>query len=453
MNILIVGCGKIGSTILASLAAEGHSITAVESNRETLEEIANIHDVMGVCGNGADCETLEEAGVAEADLFIAATGSDELNMLACYLGGRMGAKHTIARIRNPEYNDGSLNFMKQELGLSMAINPDMMAARELFHVLKLPSAAKIETFSRGHFEMIELRLKDTSPLIGVPLYELRNRYNANFLICVVQRGGEVYIPDGSFVLAAGDRIGLTASPAEMHRFLRSMGTVSKQAKNVMILGGSRTAFYLAKRLTAAGTAVKIIDRDRTLCEELCDTLPKATIIHGDGSHQELLMEEGLDGMDAFVSLTGSDEQNILFSFFAASQNVPKVIPKINRAELGAMATQLGLECIISPRKLIADVLVQYARALQNSMGSTIIETLYTLMDDQAEAIELLVQDEPRLLNIPLKDLALKPNILIAGIIRNRKPLIPTGNDCILAGDKVVFIAARQHLREINDILA
>ncbi len=451
MNILIVGCGKIGSTILASLTNEGHDITAVELDRDTLAEITNVYDVMGVCGNGADCDTLAEAGVADAEMFIAVTGSDELNMLACYLAGRMGARHTIARIRNPEYNDKSLSFMKQELGLSMAINPELLAARELFHTLKLPTAAKIETFSRGNFEMIELRLREDSPLLGVPLHELRSRFNAKFLICVVQRGDEVYIPDGNFVLQAGDRIGLTASPAEVQKLLRAIGLASKQARNVMILGGSRTAFYLAKRLLAAGTDVKIIDRDRVLCEDLCEALPKAVVIHGDGSHQELLLEEGIGDMDAFVSLTGMDEQNILLSFFASSQKVPKAISKINRPELSAMAERLGLECIVSPRKLIADVLVRYARALHNSMGST-IETLYTLMDDRAEAVEFLVQDEPTLVDIPLKDLSLKPNILIAGIIRNRRPIIPAGDDRILAGDKVVLLVAGQHLQELKDIL-
>ncbi len=451
MNILIVGCGKIGSTILASLTAEGHDITAVELDRDILAEITNVYDVMGVCGNGADCDTLAEAGVADAEMFIAVTGSDELNMLACYLAGRMGARHTIARIRNPEYNDRSLTFMKQELGLSMAINPELLAARELFHTLKLPTAAKIETFSRGNFEMIELRLREDSPLLGVPLHELRSRYNAKFLICVVQRGDAVYIPDGNFVLQAGDRIGLTASPVEIQKLMRAIGLASKQARNVMILGGSRTAFYLAKRLLAAGTNVKIIDRDRALCEDLCHALPKAVVIHGDGSHQELLLEEDIGNMDAFVSLTGMDEQNVLLSFFAASQSVPKAISKINRPELAAMAERLGLECIISPRKLIADVLVRYARALHNSMGST-IETLYTLMDDRAEAVEFLVQDEPTLVDIPLKELSLKPNILIAGIIRNRRPIIPAGDDRILAGDKVVLLVAGQHLQELKDIL-
>ena len=451
MNILIVGCGKIGSTIVASLTAEGHDVTAIETDRTTLEEITNVYDVMGVCGNGADCETLAEAGVANAEMFIAVTGSDELNMLACYLAGRMGARHTIARIRNPEYNDRSLHFMKQELELSMAINPEQLAAREMFHTLKLPTAAKIETFSRGNFEMIQLRLKEDSPLLGAPLYELRNRYNAKFLICVVQRGEEVHIPGGNFVLQAGDDIGLIASPTEIQKLMRAIGLASKQAKNVMILGGSRTAFYLAKRLLAAGTDVKIIDRDRALCEELCDTLPKAIIINGDGSHQELLAEEGIHDMDAFVSLTGMDEQNILLSFFASSQRVPKVISKINRPELAAMASRLGLECVVSPRKIIADVIVRYARALHNSMGST-IETLYTLMGDRAEAIEFLVQDEPTLVDIPLKELKLKPDILIAGIIRNRKPIIPSGDDRILAGDRVVLLVAGQRLQELKDIL-
>jgi trk system potassium uptake protein TrkA len=299
--------------------------------------------------------------------------------------------------------------------------------------------------------MIELLLKDTSPLLGVPLSELRTRYQAKFLICVVQRGNDVYIPDGNFVLQAGDHIGLTATPAEIQKLMRAMGVTQKQARNVMILGGSRTAFYLAKRLTAAGNNVKIIDRDRALCEELCIALPKAVVIHGDGAQQELLLEEGLRSMDAFVSLTGMDEQNILLSFFAASQNVPKVISKINRDELGSMAERLGLECFISPRKIIADVLVQYARALQNSLGSN-IETLYTLMDDQAEALEFNVRDDARLVRIPLKDIPLKPNILIAGILRERKPIIPTGNDIILPGDRVVVLAAGQHLQDLAEIL-
>ncbi len=451
MKIIVVGCGKIGTTIIASLVEEGHDVTAVESNPVLLDEITNIYDVMGVCGNGVDCETLAEAGVDKADLVVAVTGSDEQNMLGCFMARRMGAKETIARIRKPEYNDQSLQFMKQQLGLSMAINPERLAADELYHLLKLPSAAKVETFSRRNFEMIQLRLKEDSAFVGVPLSELRGKYKAKFLICLVQRGDRVYIPDGNFLLQAGDRVGLTASPSEIHRLMRSLGITSKQARNVMIVGGSRTAYYLAKRLLTSGSEVKIIESDRALCEELCEALPGAVVINGDGAQQELLLEEGLQGMDAFVALTGMDEENILLSFFASSQNVPKVISKVNRDELGALAERLGLECIISPRKLIADVLVRYARALQNSMGSN-IETLYTLMDDQAEAVEFNVRDDARLVRRPLKELKFKPNILIAGILRNRAPIIPNGDDIILPGDRVVVMSAGHRLQDLSDIL-
>lgn len=451
MNIIVVGCGKIGTTILSSLVAEGHNVTAIDADPAALAEVTDIHDVMGVCGNGADCETLEEAGVDKTELFVAATGSDELNMLSCFMAGKMGAKHTIARIRKPEYNDRSLNFMKQQLGLAMAINPEMLAAQELYHILKLPAAAKVETFSRRNFEMIELRLKADSPLVGVPLSEVREKFQAKFLICVVQRGEQVYIPDGRFVLEGGDRIGLTATPAEIQKLMRSIGDAQKQARNVMILGGSRTAYYLAKRLTAIGNNVKIIEIDHDLCEELCEQLPKAVIINGDGAQQELLLEEGLRNMDAFISLTGMDEENILLSFFASSQSVPKVISKVNRDEIGSLAERLGLECIISPRKIIADVLVRYARALQSSIGSN-IETLYTLMDDRVEAVEFSVKQDSRLLGIPLKDLHFKPNILIAGILRDRHPIIPAGDDVIMPNDRVVVLAADRHLQELEDIL-
>ncbi len=451
MNIIVVGCGKIGTTILASLVAEGHDVTAIENRTEALTEITNVYDVIGVLGNGGDCETLSEAGVERAELVVAATGSDELNMLCCYIAKQMGAAHTIARIRNPEYNDRSLGIMKQHLGLSMAINPERLAAQELYHILRLPSAVKIETFSRRNFEMIEIILKDDSPFVGVPLSQLRGRFQAKFLICVVQRGEQVFIPDGNFVLQGGDKVGLTASPAEIQKLLRAMGMQKKQARSVMILGGSRTAYYLAKRLTAGGNNVKIIEQDPALCDELCELLPKATIIQGDGAQQELLLEEGLESMDAFVSLTGMDEQNILLSFFAASHTVSKVISKVNRDELGALAQRLGLECIVSPRKIIADVLVQYARALENSLGSN-VETLYKLMDDGAEALEFNVKDDPRLVRIPLRDLQLKPQVLIAGIIRGREPIIPAGEDMILPGDKVVVIAAAQHLQDLADII-
>jgi len=451
MKIIIAGCGKIGTTILENLVKEGHDIVAIDPNPAVIAELTNIYDVMAVCGNGVDSDVLMEADVGKAELFLAVTGSDELNMLACFLARRLGAKNTVARIRNPEYNDNSLNFMRKQLELSMAINPELLAASELYHILKFPSAIKIETFSRRHMEMIELRLKPDSVLHGLKLSELREKYKATVLICCVRRGDEVIIPDGNFVLQGEDRIGITAAPTEIHKFLRSLGMIQKQAKNVMILGGSRTARYLADMLIGIGCHVKIIERDEKVAAELCEALPKAVIIHGDGARQELLLEEGLRSLDAFVALTGNDEQNILISIFAASQKVPKIIAKVNRDELAAMAEKLGLDTIVSPKKTVADILVRHARALQNSLGSC-VETLYKLMDGDAEALEFNVKDDPRLVGIPLKELSLRPHILIAGIIRDRKTIIPGGNDCILAGDHVILVAANQRLSDLSDIL-
>lgn len=451
MNIMIAGCGKIGSTITESLVSEGHSVAIVDNDPAVVSEMTNICDVMGVCGNGADCETLEAGGVSSADLFVAVTGSDEFNMLSCFMAKKMGAQHTIARIRNPEYNEHSLGFMRQALDISMPINPELLTAHEIYNLLKFPSAVKIETFSQRDFEMIEIKLADDSPLDGLSLRELREKYNAKVLVSAVRRGSEVRIPDGRFVLHAGDRLGLTAAPAEIQKFMKAIGALRRQARSVMILGGSMTAHYLAKRLTAAGTAVKIIERDPEICERLAADLPRAVVICGDGARQELLIEEGLTSHDAFVSLTGMDEENILMSFFAASQNVPVVIAKLNRDEMMPLAGRLGLEYIVSPKKIISDVLVRYARALQNSIGSS-VETLYKLMDGKVEALEFKVGSGLSLLEVPLKELNLKPGILIAGIIRDRKTIIPAGDDRIMSGDRVIVIAAGQTLGNLSDIL-
>jgi len=451
MKIIVSGCGKIGSTIIASLVSEGHDVVVMDKDPDVVAELTNIYDVMGVCGNCADCETLADAGVGQAELFIAAAGSDELNMLSCFLAKRMGAGSTIARIRNPEYNDDSLDFMKRELGLSMAINPDLLAAKELFDILHMPSVAKVETFSGRSFEMVELRLRDDSVLDGMSLIQLREKYKTKVLVCVVQRGDEVHIPGGNFVLRAGDKIGITASPAEIQKFLRQIGLVQKKVKNVMILGGSRTGHYLAKMLEGSSD-VKIIEKNPKVAEELTDALPQSIIIRGDGAMQELLLEEGVASTDAFVSLTGNDELNILMSLYAESLKVPKVIVKANHGALMKMSENLGLDCIVSPRKLIADVLVQYARALENSRGSH-VETLYKLMDGKVEALEFYVSGGvANVTGIPLRELAKKDGILIVGIIRGRRTIVPGGNDCIMSGDRVVVLAANRRLSDLGEII-
>lgn len=451
MNIIISGCGKIGLTIIESLSAEGHDITAIDTSAQVIEELTNVHDVIGVIGNCTDCETLKESRVDDAELFIAVSGSDETNMLSCFLAKKMGAKHTIARIRNPEYNYQSLVFLREQLDLSMAINPEMLTAQELYNVLKFPSAEKIEYFSRRNFEMIEFSLRPDSVLDGMSLFQMREKYDAKVLICAVRRNNDVFIPNGSFVLKGGDKIGITATSTEILRLFKEINVYQKQAKDVIILGGSRIAYYLTKMLSNAGSNVKVIDNDPEVCKQFCDTLPKVTVVLGDGTQKELLLEEGIKDTGAFVSLTGIDEQNILISVLAKSLNVPKVISKINRDELLELTDHLGLYTTVSPKKIVSDVLVRYARALRNSLGSN-IETLYHLMDERIEAIEFKVSDEFENLNVPLKDMELKENILIAGIIRHKKPIIPSGNDVILADDRVIIIAADRKIQELKDIL-
>lgn len=450
MKIIVCGCGKIGSAIIEKLSEEGHDVIAIDKDSSVVTEITNIHDAMGVVGNCADCETLSDAGVEEAELFIAVTGSDEMNMLSCFLAKRMGAAETIARIRTPEYNDDSLDFMKHELGLSMAINPELLAARELFDVLKLPSAAKVEAFARRAFEVVEIKLREESPLDGYALHELAEKFKSRVLVCMVQRGDEFYIPDGSFVLKSCDKIGIVASHSEITGFLTRTGLMQKSARRIMILGGSRTAFYLAKMLEGSGSTVKIIERDASVAEDFSISLSDATIIKGDGTEQELLLEEGLRSMDAFAALTGLDEQNILISIYAQTQKVPTVISKVNRPELSSLAEKLGVNSVISPKNVIADVLVQYARALENSKGSN-VETMYNLMDGAAEALEFSVNSSSAVTEVPLKELKLKPSIIIAGIIRSRKTIVPGGNDMILPGDRVIVIAAGQKLHDLKDI--
>ncbi|MBQ7386239.1 MAG: Trk system potassium transporter TrkA [Ruminococcus sp.] len=451
MNITVVGCGKIGQSIVASLLSEGHDVVVIDKDEEIISEVTNIYDVIGVCGIGTDCEVLTEAGANKADIFIAVTGSDELNMLSCYIAKTLGAENTIARIRNREYNEKSLGFLQHELGLSMSINPEFFAAHDIYNVLKLPSAAHIETFSTRNFEIIELVLRDDSPLSGVKIIDLRRQNKAKFLICAVCREGKVYIPDGNFELKSGDKIALTAAPSEIIKLLKSLKITQRSAKKVMILGASRTGYYLARMLLLSGCSVVIIDKDPKKCQEICEALPNATVILGDGAQQELLREEGLGDTDAFISLTGMDEQNILISYFAQSQNVPKVITKVNRPEFIPLATGMGLDTIVSPRRTITDVILRYVRAMKNSAGSN-VEKLYKIMDGNAEALKFNVSEDFKYIDVPLKDISFKPNILIAGILRNRKAMVPTGDTVILPGDKVIVISAEHRLYDLADII-
>lgn len=451
MNIVIAGCGKIGRTVIASLTAEGHSITAIDTNPKPLEAVSGMYDIITVEGNAADTDTLTEAVVEKADLFIAVTGSDEINMLSCFIAKKMGASTAVPRIRNPEYNDQSLSHLHQYLELEMSINPDLLAAGELYNMLKLPAAVNVESFSRRNFEIAEIRLKPDSLLCGLRLIDMRKKYPGTYLVGIVQRGDKVIIPDGTFELACNDIIGITAPPVDLLKLLRSLNVIQKQIKSVMIVGGGRTSYYLSKMLLSGTTKVTIIERDLKRCRELSEALRGATIINGDGVDNELLLEAGLENTDAFVTLTGMDEENILLAYSASEKQIRKVIAKVNRDEFMPVAKKMELDSIITPRKIVADIFVGYARALNNSLGSK-VETLYKLMNGAAEALEFEAQADHKYAGIPLKDLRLKPNTLVAGVVRGRKAMIPTGNDAILPGDKVVILSTGKKLTDLADIV-
>lgn len=453
MKIIIVGGGKIGATLIESLVNEGHDITLIDRDQKIIDEISNIYDVMCVCGNAVDNDTLNEAQVSKAELLISVTDSDEINMLICFIAKKMGVGNTVARIRNPEFNDKRMAQLKQYLDISLIINPELLAAQEIFNILKLPAAVNIETFSRRNFSMIELVIKEGSHLDGKSLIELRKKYNLNFLISVVKRENDIYIPDGNFVLKCGDHICLTANFVEIQKLLKELGLYKKHSKSAMILGATTTSYYLANMLLRSGTDVTIIDKDINRCNQFAEKLPEAVIINGDGAEQEVLMEEGINDVDAFAALTGIDEENILISIFAQSQNVPRVVAKVNRNELASMAEKLGLDSIISPKKAASNVVTSYARALQNSLGSN-VETMYRLMDGSVEALEFNVQSDFKAIHIPLKEMKLKKDVLIAGIIRKRKAFVPTGLDEIIAGDRIVVIAksSEEKMNDLADIL-
>lgn len=452
MKIVIFGCGRTGTTIIDSLTGEGHDIVAMDKDSSVVEEVSTQYDVMGLCGNGVDSDSLSEAGMEDTELFVSVTGSDEMNMLACFIARRMGAKHTIARIRTPEYNDDSLGFLKQNLDISLALNPDLLAAHDIFNVLSFPSAVKVETFSGRNLEVVEMYIKEDSPFAGMNLIDLRKEFPGNYLICVVLRDDNVFIPDGHFELKVGDRIGVTAPHAELQKLFKSAGMPQKMPKSVIILGASRVSYYLSKALLQAGVKVKVIDWNRDICHAFSDRVPAATMICGDGMQPEVLLEEGITKCDAFISLTGSDEVNVLSAFFASEQKVPTVIAKVNRNELAQTSEKLGLKCIVSPQKSVSDVLSRYARALHNSIGSN-VETLYKVADGKAEVLEFNVSSDFRYADVPLREMKLKQNVLVAGIVRGRKPIIPSGNDVILAGDKVIVLAAGHSLCDLSDIMA
>lgn len=450
MQIIIVGCGNVGTTIAQQLSKEGHNITVIDMDGHRVEAVANHYDVMGIVGNGASFSVQNEAGIEKADLMIAVTASDELNMLSCLIAKKAGDCSTIARVRNPLYNK-EIAFIKEELGLSMVINPEYAAACEIARLLKFPSAIKVDTFAKGRMELLKCKLNEGSVLHGRPLTYLSSGLHCDVLICTVQRGEEVFIPDGNFELREKDVISVVASPKKANEFFRKIGMATNRIKSCMIIGGGETTYYLAQQLLPMGIEIKIIEQSKERCNELSELLPQALVIHGDGTDRNLLYEEGLPRIHAFVSWTSMDEENIMLSLFAKSVSKAKTITKVHRIDYDEIIDSLDLGSVLYPKNITAEYILQYVRARQNSIGSN-IETLYQLIEDKVEALEFRVSKQSKLVGVPLKELQLKDNLLIAGINRRRISITPGGQDTIEVGDTVVVVTTNQGFHDLEDIL-
>ena len=451
MNIIIAGCGKVGRALAEQLSREKHDITVIDRKPEAIQQITNIADVRGVVGNGASFEIQMDAGIDTADLMIAVTDADEVNLLCCLIAKKAGGCQTIARVRNPVYHH-EIHLIKDELGLSMVINPEWAAAMEMARLLRFPSAIDIDTFANGRIELLRFQLEEQNPLCNNKIKDLHMLSRCEVLICIVERGNEVLIPSGEVELKAGDMISVVASPVNASRFFKTIGIETNQVKNTMIIGGGKISFYLAKRLLEMGIQVKIIEKDRDACERLCEILPKAMIINGDGTDRELLAEEGLAKAEGFAALTNMDEENVMLALYAKSMSKAKKITKINRNTFDTIIGSLNIGSLIYPKHITSETILQYVRAMQNSIGSN-VETLYRLVDGNAEALEFVIKGKSEVTDIPLQELQLKPHILVCAINRKGKIIIPKGQDCIQEGDSVVIITKDcGAYKDIRDIM-
>lgn len=450
MKIIIVGCGKIGYSVASTLSQEGHDITVIDRDSDTVDHISNDLDVICVQGSATNPETLREAGAASADLLMAATEQDEVNMVCGITARKLGTANVIARIRDPEYITQT-DFLREVLGLSVIVNPELECAREISRILRFPSAVRVDAFSKGSVEIVEHKVEKGDKLDGMQLKQLPQAFNAKVLVGVVERSGEAIIPNGEFTLRSGDRLSISGASKELRKFFIATGCYRKPVRTVMIIGGGRIAVYLAAMLGDSGMAVTVVDRDRERCELLCDVIPGAHIVCGDATRSEVLLEEGLQTMDAFVALTGEDGDNVVTSLYAKQCGVGKIVAKVNREHFTDIMENSGLDSVVTPKELVAQQITRYVRATSNSIGGS-METLHRLADGKVEALEFKVGEGAQFVGIPLKDLMLKPNILITAIIRDGKGIFPDGNTVILPGDHAVIVTKAGRLSDINSII-
>lgn len=450
MNIIIVGCGKVGQTLARQLNEEENNITVLDMDTAKVNDVVSRYDVNGVVGNGATHLKQLEAGIKSADLLIAVTGSDELNLLCCLIAKKTGNCQTIARVRNPEYSSEA-PYLKEELGLAMVINPEAAAAAEIDRVLRFPSAIKIDTFAKGRVEMLKFKLPEGSPLINCAVKEIVSRFRCDVLVCTVERGDKAYIADGDLVFAENDIISIIASPKNANDFFGKIKYRINSVRDAMIVGGGEITYYLCERLHRAGITAKIIEKDKKRCEELCTLWPEIMVINGDAADQEILIEEGIENAGAFVALTNMDEENILLSLFARTMSKGKLVTKINRIEFDDVIKRLDLDSTIYPKNITSDMILQYVRAMKNTIGSN-VETLYSVIKGQVEAAEFIIKESSAITDKPLAELKLKDDVLVAAILRGKTVIIPRGHDMIQKGDAVVIVSHIAALHDINDIL-
>ncbi|MDT2644221.1 Trk system potassium transporter TrkA [Enterococcus dongliensis] len=453
MKIIVLGAGKVGKALTQYLSNEeyDYDVVVVDLHAEKVETIVNQFDVLGVVGDGATYDILLEAGVNKTDIIIAVTQSDELNILACLMAKKMGAQNSIARVRNPEYLK-QRSFMRDQLGLSMIINPELEAANEIRRILLFPSAFKVDTFVSGKIELAEFRLKENARLIGVSLNRLDKVSKANVLICAIRRKGELLIPDGNVVLEQGDRIHVMGQHRDLVRFCQDINLFEQKTKRIIIAGGGRIAYYLAHQLIEHGIQVKIIENNPKRCVELSIMLPKATIIESDGSDEEVLIEEGIESVDAFVALTGLDEENIVISLYAKQMKAKKTVAKVTRTNFMNVLDQLDIDSVVSPKNIIATHILRYVRAKNNKDDDSSVKTLHHLFNDDVDAMEFVVTPQTCFLNQKVSDVKLKNNILIAAISRERGFVIPKGDTEIRLKDHIVVITTDRKISSLNDLV-
>lgn len=451
MNIVIVGCGKVGSTLAEQLAGEGHDITVIDNNSKALSRVTDTCDVMGVEGNGVVYYVQKEAGIEYADMFIAVTGSDELNLLSCLIAKKSSSCRTIARVRNPDYLT-ERGFIKEKLGISMIINPEMETASEITRLFSIPSAISVDTFARGRIELLETRLPASSPIAGLSIKSALGKLSGRILICAIERGKEVIIPTGDTVLNDGDKISFVTTHRDAGAFFKKAGIAKNHIKTIIIVGGGKITFYLAKKLAEYGFRVKIIEQDKEHCEFLDRVLPdNIVIINGDGSDQHLLLEEGIEDADGFAALTGMDEENVMLSLYVSANFKAKTVTKVNRMNFEGMLDRLSIGSVVYPKYITAEMILSYVRALENSTGSG-VQTLYNIVGGKVQALEFAVRTESKATGVPLSRLDIRSNILLCCISRHGKIIIPSGQDELMVGDSVVVVTTNRSLNDLKDIV-